>query len=138
MTVVEDTNEKSKEGSTKSPAKQKLRSIMEAASALTALGDEESDEGGSQAGGQKPRKTATDGTKAAAETEEIEQNDEDEDQLTPTRYLPEHKKPDAAPTFPEKVRDPSVLAFPSSGTPKRRAIKLSSRGIPTGFHVRRF
>jgi hypothetical protein len=27
------------------------------------------------------------------------------------RYLPEHKKPDAAPTFPEKVRQPGATAI---------------------------
>jgi hypothetical protein len=80
----------------KRPAtKEKLRSIMEAASALTALGDEES-ESGSRPSSPKPNSNEASKTSA----EEAKQ----ESSSSAKRYLPEHKKPDAAPTFPEKVR----------------------------------
>jgi hypothetical protein len=75
----------------KKPAtKEKLRSIMEAASALTALGDEES------AVGSPPS------TPANSHKHELIEGEKKEG--TPAkRYIPEHKKPDAALTFPEKV-----------------------------------
>ena len=41
----------------------------------------------------------------------------DDDAQSPKRFLPEHKKPDAAPTFPEKVSQPprsAVLTFRQS------------------------
>ena len=56
----------------------KLRTIMEAASALTALGDEEEI---------VPSVESTQGEAKEARK----------------RYIPEYKKPDAALTFPEKV-----------------------------------
>jgi hypothetical protein len=68
--------------STSEGPKSKLRTIMEAASALTALGDEE-EKGNS------------------CEKNQAEANDAKEARQ---RYIPEHKKPDAALTFPEKVR----------------------------------
>jgi hypothetical protein len=88
----------------------KLESIMEAASALTALGDEESESG-------NPTTTEKDiepPAEAISEPapppnvvqEEEEPANEPEETLATAnakRYLPEHKKPDAAPTFPEKV-----------------------------------
>jgi hypothetical protein len=67
--------------------KSKLRTIMEAASALTALGDEE--------------ETSNSLEKTPAEHEAKEAS---------KRYIPEHKKPDAALTFPEKVRASLMLA----------------------------
>lgn len=76
-------------------AKEKLRSIMEAASALTALGDEESE--GSRPSSPKEEKQED---HKEVDSSEIK---EQEDGNPPKRYLPEHKKPDAAPTFPEKV-----------------------------------
>lgn len=58
--------------------KEKLRTIMEAASALTALGDEE--------------------------TSDPTVNEDAEAEKEPRkRHIPEHKKPDAALTFPEKL-----------------------------------
>jgi hypothetical protein len=62
--------------------KSKFRTIMEAASALTALGDEE--------------ETVNSLEKSLAESNEAKE--------ACKRYIPEHKKPDAALTFPEKVR----------------------------------
>jgi hypothetical protein len=55
---------------------------MEAASALTALGDEE--------------EIVNSLEKSLAESNEAKE--------ARKRYIPEHKKPDAALTFPEKVR----------------------------------
>lgn len=74
--------EDEKETTGKRPVtKEKLRSIMEAASALTALGDEDEDEDGDD--------------ESEKEGSSLE--------LGSKRYIPEHKKPDAALTFPEKV-----------------------------------
>lgn len=61
--------------------KSKLRTIMEAASALTALGDED--------------ETGNSLERTLAETNHAKE--------ARKRYIPEHKKPDAALTFPEKV-----------------------------------
>mmetsp|Transcript_11165 Transcript_11165/g.25870 ORF Transcript_11165/g.25870 Transcript_11165/m.25870 type:complete len:117 (-) Transcript_11165:972-1322(-) len=75
----------------KKGTKEKLRCIMEAASALTALGDEES--GGSA----PPSRTGSPSP---------DDQEEQKEQAPPSpvkRYIPEHKKPDAALTFPEKV-----------------------------------
>jgi HSF-type DNA-binding len=73
--------------------KEKLRSIMEAASALTALGDDEDGEEGDDGASTKQP-----------------QEGKDEGEGTPgKRYIPEHKKPDAALTFPEKVRIAMVI-----------------------------
>lgn len=80
----------------KRPApKEKLRSIMDAASALTSLGDEESE--GSRPG--SPKATKEEEPKVSEQDNQETKEAED----SPKRYLPEHKKPDAAPTFPEKV-----------------------------------
>ena len=65
--------------------KEKLRSIMEAASALTALGDEEDGEEGTS-------------------NKQLQEDNEEGEGKSGKRYIPEHKKPDAALTFPEKVR----------------------------------
>lgn len=100
--------------------KEKLKTIMEAASALTALGDEESE---------SSRPTSP--SKAAAVKEETEvvvakeiaeaspplskeqQDAEDEAAAANAkRFLPEHKKPDAAPTFPEKVSNNEEKGIP--------------------------
>ena len=73
-----------KSPSAKGPApKEKLRSIMEAASALTALGDEEN----------PTQQTNEEATKSPKKDEKEPRK----------RYIPDHKKPDAALTFPEKV-----------------------------------
>lgn len=72
--------------------KAKLHTIMEAASALTSLGDEESENETSPASASKDA--------AAAEEAEDAASDDSKPQK---RYLPDYKKPDAAPTFPEKV-----------------------------------
>jgi hypothetical protein len=74
--------------------KEKIRGIMEAASALTALGDEESDN--SRPG--SPIKEEEAPEAPAGDSGEKEQKED-----SPKRFLPDHKKPDAAPTFPEKV-----------------------------------
>lgn len=80
--------------------KEKLRSIMEAASALTALGDEDDtqeESTPSKAEGEQPH--ADDKT---------DNGDEGSDKSL-KRYIPDHKKPDAALTFPEKVRTQRIL-----------------------------
>ena len=68
---------------------EKLCNIMEAASALTALGDEEEEgeKGGSKKNGRKEHKVG-----------------DDTEFDSKKRFIPQHKKPDAALTFPEKVR----------------------------------
>ena len=71
-------------------SKEKLRSIMEAASALTALGDEEES---NTSRANSPVSTPVKETLKAKSTKKEEK-----------RFLPDHKKPDAALTFPEKVR----------------------------------
>lgn len=78
-------------------SKEKLRTIMEAASALTALGDEESAEG-SRPGSPVNEDEAASDKKATTPTTTSKKKKEEK------RFLPDHKKPDAALTFPEKVR----------------------------------
>lgn len=73
--------------------KAKLRSIMEAASALTALGDEEEAE--------------ADGGNQVSRAKEDKEDCED---TLGKRYIPEHKKPDAALTFPEKLMSMMKMA----------------------------
>jgi hypothetical protein len=82
---LEDNASRTEEAKEKRPVtKEKLRSIMEAASALTALGDED------------------DGEEGTSNKQQQESNEEGEGK-SGKRYIPEHKKPDAALTFPEKV-----------------------------------
>lgn len=77
---------------------QKLRTIMEAASALTALGDEE----GSTTGCPSSPITASESTgKTTTAPEAV--NETKKDKEPKKRHIPEHKKPDAALTFPEKL-----------------------------------
>jgi hypothetical protein len=73
--------------------KTKLRSIMEAASALTRLGDEDS------------AASALPSPKREEETEETSETSETGTKAgkSTKRFIPEHKKPDAALTFPEKL-----------------------------------
>ena len=68
---------------------------MEAASALTALGDEES---ASDSRASSPANTANkqQGEENSKKNNTTKSKDE-------KRFLPDHKKPDAALTFPEKV-----------------------------------
>mmetsp|Transcript_16760 Transcript_16760/g.27808 ORF Transcript_16760/g.27808 Transcript_16760/m.27808 type:complete len:368 (+) Transcript_16760:89-1192(+) len=90
--VEDKSSEKEEEPKTKRPVtKEKLRSIMEAASALTALGDE--DEEGSEAGSKKE----------GDDDEEGADGEDGEDDGSGKRFIPDHKKPDAALTFPEKL-----------------------------------
>jgi hypothetical protein len=101
------------------PPKAKMESIMEAASALTALGDEES-ESGNPTATEKDIEPPVEAISEPAPTPNVVQEEEEpanepEDALTTAnakRYLPEHKKPDAAPTFPEKVRWRKGIEFP--------------------------
>jgi hypothetical protein len=87
MTATEDQ--------TKKPVtKEKLQSVMEAASALTALAEEESENGESAPGSPKIAPKESPDTTAAAATPKDDGS---------KRFLPDHKKPDAALTFPEKV-----------------------------------
>ena len=93
---------------------EKIKNIMEAASALTALNNEEasSEQQGNTSTPLSPEKTTDEAPNEAPEDhEEEEEEDEDEDGSTSQkkRFIPEHKKPDAALTFPEKVRN--CIAF---------------------------
>jgi hypothetical protein len=84
------------------PKEEKLQSIMEAANALTALGDEEDAAEGATALKVEPDVTREPPSEDVAPSSKpplpkaiLPNNTK--------RFLPEHKKPDAAPTFPEKV-----------------------------------
>ena len=70
--------------------KEKLRSIMEAVSALAALGDEDEEGEGKKGEKKNPGRK--------------EDKVEDAEFDSKKRFIPEHKRPDAALTFPEKVR----------------------------------
>lgn len=75
--------------------KDKQRTIMEAASALTTLGGEQ-------------EKETTITTKKDEKPEDTEEKKVESDEAmakasSAKRFIPEHKKPDAALTFPEKV-----------------------------------
>lgn len=74
---------------------------MDAASALTNLGDS----------GDEAEKKPTADEEAVVQPEEQQVVGVMMDNDTKIRYIPEHKKPDAALTFPEKVR----LMFELSG-----------------------
>jgi hypothetical protein len=74
--------------------KEKLRSIMDAVSALTALGDEDGDEDEEGEGKKGEEK------KLGRKEDKVEDAEFD----SKKRFIPEHKRPDAALTFPEKVR----------------------------------
>jgi hypothetical protein len=78
--------------------KEKLQSVMEAASALTALCDEDSANGEGAPSSPKitPKKEET------PDTTTVEAAGTPKDDGS-KRFLPDHKKPDAALTFPEKV-----------------------------------
>jgi hypothetical protein len=80
--------------------KEKLRNIMEAASALTALNSEELSEQGNTSTPLSPEKAPNE----TPEDEDDEDDDEEGSSSKKKRFIPEHKKPDAALTFPEKVR----------------------------------
>lgn len=90
------------------PKEEKLQSIMEAANALTALGDEEDATESSTA--PLPLKVEQDSTREALKDDAAPylvakpQLHKSVVANNAKRFLPEHKKPDAAPTFPEKVR----------------------------------
>jgi hypothetical protein len=96
------------------PKEEKLHSIMEAANALTALGDEDDLVEGSSdptiPASVKLEEPTVGLTKEeippVSSTSEQKSSKEDETSISNAqRFLPEHKKPDSAPTFPEKVRD---------------------------------
>lgn len=97
-----------KSSESKGPVKEKLRSIMDAASALTSLGDESENENNS-----RPSSPAKDGSKAEEPKEttvetpdadkEVKEEAKSDLESGEKRYLPDHKKADAALTFPEKV-----------------------------------
>jgi hypothetical protein len=82
--------------------KGKLRNIMEAASALTALNNEEASS--EQGNTSTPLSTEKTTDEAPEDHDEEEEEDEDGSSSQKKRFIPEHKKPDAALTFPEKVR----------------------------------
>ena len=72
---------------------------MEAASALTALGDEEDESTNDNSRTNSPTNEEK-AKEANSSTSDATTSKDDE-----KRFLPDHKKPDAALTFPEKVRD---------------------------------
>jgi hypothetical protein len=105
---------------TKGPApKEKLHSVMEAASALTALCDEESANGEGAPSSPKIAPKESPDTTAVAGTPKDDGS---------KRFLPDHKKPDAALTFPEKVSFILCCLLPTAMT------SLVSRYT---FHLRR-
>ena len=83
---------------------------MDAASALTSLGDEESEQG-SRPGSPSNENNNDSENAAAKESDKTEiavkkessDDEKDEGDEKGPRYLPDNKKPDAALTFPEKV-----------------------------------
>jgi hypothetical protein len=92
------------------PKEEKLQSIMEAANALTALGDEE-DAAAESTAAPAALKVEQDATLEAPKDDATPSSNAKPPQhkalvvsTNTKRFLPEHKKPDAAPTFPEKVR----------------------------------
>jgi cell division protein FtsN len=110
-TMTESEKSETKEGNKPAP-KEKIRSIMEAASALTALGEEESDASrpGSPSGESKKEDYVNIESKDTETPGTFESAEDEEEKEAAKRYLPDHKKPDAAPTFPEKVsHDPVFL-----------------------------
>ena len=81
--------------STDKSKKEKQRTVMEAASALTTLGGE-----------QEKETTITPKKEESSEDNEEKKVESDEAMAKTSsakRFIPEHKKPDAALTFPEKV-----------------------------------
>ena len=102
---TEPATAESKETGTKDPPKEKAETVMDAASALTSLQEEEN---GSRPTTPKPAEN--DSKKEKTEDKEEEINDEDHPN-SPKRFLPDHKKPDAAPTFPEKVSTTTAFAL---------------------------
>lgn len=82
--------------STNQPSR-KLHIIMEAASALSALGDDDSPSPTPISTPQKMASSSNPTSEAASTTKEAEEKSPSK------RFIPSHKKPDAALTFPEKV-----------------------------------
>ena len=82
--------------STNQPSR-KLHIIMEAASALSALGDEDSPSPTPISTPQKISNSSNPSSEAASPTKAAEEKSPSK------RFIPSHKKPDAALTFPEKV-----------------------------------
>jgi hypothetical protein len=81
--------------------------LMEAASLLTSLGgeneaEEKDPESGSNGEATSP-KTEPQGATEPEQKLTAEESEADDDGPDSKRYLPDHKKPDAALTFPEKV-----------------------------------
>ena len=92
----------------KTVTKEKIRSIMEAASALTALCDEESES------------TAPETLKLLKEEKQSAASQDDKGKSNSKRFIPEHKKPDSALTFPEKVRPLGLNLLDSKAVGFRR------------------
>mmetsp|Transcript_42051 Transcript_42051/g.59073 ORF Transcript_42051/g.59073 Transcript_42051/m.59073 type:complete len:346 (-) Transcript_42051:65-1102(-) len=82
--------------------KEKLRSIMEAASALTSLGDEDE------------------------ECKDVDDEESSKDKAK--RFIPEYKKPDAALTFPEKLMNMMKFADEFAGDKKHHCVAWLSDG----------
>ena len=85
--------------------KGKINSIMDAVTALTTLGDEESGSDSEKKASPEKQGDEKDEAKENPVKEEMEDEGAKEDEESKPRYIPEHKKPDAALTFPEKVRN---------------------------------
>jgi len=96
-----ETEDKTKKGPV---TQQKVQSVMEAASALTTLGEKESENGESTPSSPKTEPKETSAENSASETAATKEEKSKNSAESPKRFLPDHKKPDAALTFPEKVR----------------------------------
>jgi hypothetical protein len=113
--IIIDSNHQ--EADSKNIKKEKLRHIMEAASALTALNNEEASSETEQVNTitqLSPEKTNSETPNEAPEDHEEEEEEDDDEEGSSSqkkRFIPEHKKPDAALTFPEKVRNCIAFAF---------------------------
>lgn len=113
--------------------KTKLRTVMEAANALTRLGDEDEtaeEESQENRGSSDDNNNKEESCSSAGEGEGSEKGDG-------KRYLPEHKKPDAAPTFPEKVRGGKRIVF-WAGLARGFRNRFFPRRIPTVLYAKFF
>jgi hypothetical protein len=81
---------------------EKLQSIMEAASALTSLVQEETGSSSLRSPKREDNITVTPKEQTPSSNADSDESKEEEDEPS-KRFIPEHKKPDAALTFPEKV-----------------------------------
>jgi hypothetical protein len=82
---------------------EKLQSIVEAASALTSLVQEETGSSSLPSPTREDNNTKTPKEESPAGNADSDESKDEEEDEPSKRFIPEHKKPDAALTFPEKV-----------------------------------